>query len=497
MPQVIVVDCGSTNIRAIVVDEQGRVVASAGRSNEAVPQAGQPRGYIIWEVAEVWDKICAVCREVAAAAGEVQALTLTTWGADGAPVRADDSLAYPVICWQDTRTEELARQIGDYADPARIYEITGYQVIPFNTLLRLMWLRQQVPAVMENTQWLMMAGLLSLMLTGERSIEPTGAGTMMAMDMAARDWSPEMLQLAGVDRSFFPRWVEPGEVIGQLRAEAAAQTGLPVGLPVVAAGHDTQFAAIGSGARPGEAILSSGTWEILMLREPRFQATTQSRADGVITEADAVAGYYNPQLLMMGSAVLEWLRDYFYHDLEAGEAAYETLATEAAQAGAGAGGVALLPSFVAATGPAKRYHTHGTLLGLTITSDRGQIYRAALEGLTFQMRHALEALQNSCDTRASLIRVVGGGSKNALWNQLRADVTGLPVATIEQKEATVLGAAMFAFHGTGHFDTLEEAQQALAGGAQIVEPAADQALYEGLYVRYHAALQALEGYYSP
>lgn len=496
MPQVIVVDCGSTNIRAIAVDEQGRVVASAGRANDSTPQPDQPRGYIIWDLYEVWSKICEVCREVAAQAQDVRALTITTWGADGAPVKPDGSLAYPVICWQDTRTEELARNISDYMDPARLYEITGYQVIPFNTLLRFLWLRQNAPETLEGTQWLMMAGLLSFMLTGERTIEPTGAGTMMAMDMAARDWSPEMLGLAGLDASFFPPWIEPGGVIGNLVAAAAAQTGLPPGLPVVAAGHDTQFAAIGSGARPGEAILSSGTWEIMMLREPRYQATAQGLEDGVLIEADAVAGYYNPQLLMMGSGVLEWLRDYFYHDLGEGEAAYATLAAEAAKAGPGAGGVALLPSFVSSTGPAKRYGTQGTLLGLTITSDRGQVYRAALEGLTFQMRHALEALQNSCDARAEMIRVVGGGSKNALWNQLRADVTGLPVATIEQKEATVLGAAMFAFCGAGCFSSLEEAQQALTGGAQVVQPAADRAQYDDLYARYHTALKALEGYYS-
>jgi len=107
MPQAIVIDCGSTNIRAIAVDEQGRILASAGRPNEPVPQPGQPKGYIIWDIQVLWDKICQVCREVAPQAPEVRAVTLTTWGADGAPVRPDGSLAYPPICWQDNRTEEI------------------------------------------------------------------------------------------------------------------------------------------------------------------------------------------------------------------------------------------------------------------------------------------------------------------------------------------------------------------------------------------------------
>ncbi len=495
MPHAIVIDCGSTNIRAIAVDEQGHIIASAGRPNEPVPQPGQPKGYIIWDINMLWDKICQVCQEVAPQAPDLRAVTLTTWGADGAPVRPDGSLAYPPICWQDNRTEEIIARLDEYRSAWDFYQITGYQIIPFNTLLKLIWLHEHEPAVLEGTQWLMMPGLLSFMLCGERSIERTAAGTMMAMDMAKGDWADELLQLAGLDRSFFPRWVLPGEIIGYVTEQAAQATGLPVGLPVVAAGHDTQFAAIGSGAQPGEAILSSGTWEILMLRQETFQATRQAFEDGVLIECDAVPGMFNPQLLMMGSGVLEWLRDYFYHDLPEGEAGYARLVAEATEAGPGAGGVFVLPCFVSSTGPAKRYHTQGTVLGLTITTAPGQIYRAALEGLTYQFRHALEVLGAAVGAQPQVVRVVGGGSKNELWNQLRADVTGLPIITIEQKEATVLGAAMFALLGAGIFSSLSEAQAAMTGAPTMIEPAGDRAFYEEQYSRYRLLLDRLSEFY--
>jgi L-fuculokinase len=496
VPKVVVVDCGSTNIRAIAVDETGRIVASAGRPNEPVPQPDKLRGHIIWDLDQLWDKICQVCREVAAQADDIRAVNLTTWGADGAPVRADGSLAYPPICWQDNRTEEIIAHLDDYLPAWDFYAATGYQIIPFNTLLKLLWLRENEPQTLEGTQWLMMPGLLSFLLCGERSIERTAAGTMMAMDMAQGDWSEPLLNLAGLDRSFFPRWVLPGEIIGDLSAAAAMATGLPSGIPVVAAGHDTQFAAIGSGAQSGEAILSSGTWEILMLRQSTFQATRQGFEDGVLVECDAVPGVYNPQLLMMGSGVLEWIRNHFYHDLGEGEAAYAKLSAEAREVGPGAGGVAVLPSFVSSTGPAKRYHTQGTVLGLTITTSPAQVYRAALEGLTYQFRHALEVLRSSVGAQPELVRVVGGGSKNALWNQLRADVTGLPMITIEQKEATVVGAAMFAMLGAGVYSSLAEAQQHMTGAQTTVAPSADRGLYDEQYGKYRAALEALSGFYG-
>lgn len=496
MPQVIVIDCGSTNIRAIAVDESGRILASAGRSNDSTPQPDQPKGYIIWDLEQLWGKICSVCREVAKHAPDLRAVTLTTWGADGAPVRADGTLAYPPICWQDNRTQGIIDIIDNYRSAWDFYALTGYQLIPFNTLLRLIWLRENEPQALEGTQWLMMPGLLSFMLCGERSIERTAAGTMMAMDMAAEDWSADLLQLAGLGPEFFPQWVLPGDVIGQLTNKAAADTGLPAGVPVIAAGHDTQFAAVGSGAQPGEAILSSGTWEILMLRQDSFQATRQGFEDGVLIECDAMPGTFNPQLLMMGSGVLEWIRDHFYADLPKGEEGYAYLATEACKAGPGAGGVAVLPSFVSSTGPAKRYGTQGSVLGLTITTEPAQIYRAALEGLTFQMRHALEVISASSGATPSTIRVVGGGSRNELWNQLRADLTGLPIVTIEQKEATVLGAAMFAFKGAGQFSNIGEAQQAMMGGQNTIEPSGEQTVYEDLYAKHRQVLENLSRFYS-
>lgn len=495
MSQVIVIDCGSTNIRAIAVGERGHIVASAGRPNDPLAQPDMPRGYIIWDMDQLWEKICEVTREVAAQADDVRAVTFTTWGADGAPVRPDGTLAYPPICWQDGRTKDLAASFGDRLSVLETYRETGYQIIPFNTLLKLIWLRENAPETLEGTQWMMMAGLLSHRLCGEFSLDPTAGGTMMAMDMASRDWSPRMLGLAGLDASFFPRWVEPGGVIGKVTAAAAAETGLPEGILVTAAGHDTQFAAIGAGAQPGEAILSSGTWEILMLRQAHYQASEAGFRDGVLIEADAVPGYFNPQLLMMGSGVLEWIREHFYCTLGSGEPAYAQLAADCEKAGPGAGGVMVLPSFEASTGPAKRYGTQGTFLGLTVTTEPGQVYRAALEGLTCQLRHALEVLANACGDTPRVIRVVGGGSKNALWNQMRADMTGTPVVTIDQKEATVVGAAMFAQVGAGTYATLAEAQEAMAGGSAVIEPSGRE-VYEPIYAKYRQALEGLSGIYA-
>jgi L-fuculokinase len=382
-------------------------------------------------------------------------------------------------------------------DPWQAYRETGYLVIPFNTLLKLIWLRQNCPQALDNAAyWMMMPGLLSHRLCGEMSIDPTAAGTTMAVNAAERDWSPNMLALAQLTPDLFPRWREPGEVIGELTTKAAGETGLPAGIPVVAAGHDTQFAAVGACAREGEAVLSSGTWEILMLRDPNYGANETGFQEGVLIELDAQAGLWNPQLLMMASGVLEWLRDLVYPELAGEPDAYEIMVGEARQVPAGSDGVLVLPSFEPSTGPNKKYATRGTVLGLNLAATRGHLYRAALEGLSCQLRQAVAVLQAATGYDVQAVRVVGGGSKNPLWNQIRADVTGLPIITTAHKEATVLGAALFAFTGAGVYPSITEAQEAVRAGEETIEPSEERSGYDAVFEKYMTVPPALAPFYK-
>jgi len=496
----VVFDCGATNARVIAVDSQGQTLASATRRNKTAPQPQATSDeWRIWDLDEVWAELAGGCQEVCQQVdtSRIAAVTVTTFGADGAPVRSDGTLTYPIISWQETRTQQLAEQIVDLVDPAEIFAETGYQIIYFNTLLRLMWLRENAPEALQSADcWLMMPGILSMKLCGELSIDPTAAGTMMAMDMGARDWSAKMLSLAGLDGSFFPDWVEPGEVIGTVHSRAAVESGLPEGTPVVAAGHDTQFAPYGSGMRPGEALLSSGTWEILLLRIDEFTPTHFAFEEGLLFECDALPNLWNPQLLMMGSGVLEWLRQQLFSSRAGPAESYEDMIKAARAVELGASGVSLIPSFVADTGPTKKYNTEGTILGLTMSTTPAQIYRAGLEGLSFQMRWALEILQKATGFTVEGLRVVGGGARNDLWNQIRADVSQLPVVTTTQQEATVLGAALFALMAAGQFDSIQQAVGSIKMDETVYEPSSAAEEYAALYQRYMEVPPTLKDYYG-
>ena len=138
------------------------------------------------------------------------------------------------------------------------------------------------------------------------------------------------------------------------------------------------------------------------------------------------------------------------------------------------------------------------MLGLGLTTHARADLPGGLEGLCFQLRHALE-MMSQCHglSGAQGIRVVGGGARNRLWNQLRADVTGLPVTTIDCEEATVLGAAIFAFVGAGVFEGPSEGQAAVRLRETVIEPRPDADQYEALYRAFRALPPALEGFYRP
>jgi L-fuculokinase len=487
-PIVIVWDCGSTNVRAVAIDSTGKVLGEAKAPNQTISQPGGKPDWRVWDIEKIFDNLCRltgkVIEQIKGKRSAIKAMTVTTWGADVAPVDQEGKLLYPVVSWQCTRTRPIMDRIKQKMDLEDIFQRTGYQVLSFNTLLTLMWLHENAPKVWAKTyKFMHHTGILNHRLTGQFSIDPTMAGTSMAFSIAGRNWDKKMLAMAGADESIWPQMYEPGTVIGTVLPKLAKKMNLPENLPVLAAGHDTQFAMYGSGAPLEEAILSSGTWEILMARTRQFTPNRQTCESGILIEQDACKNLVDPQFLMMASGTLEWVRNRFWAR-EPEKDIYAKMTAEARAVSPGANGTMFLTNFMPTCGPAAAFNTPGSIVGLNVNSSRGEIYRAALEGLAFQLKHALEVFSKTVHYKPKAIRVVGGGSKNPLWNQIRADVTGLPVITITHKEATVLGAAMFAFVGIGEFSILEKVRSAIDVGQAETLPSKAKADYGAIYERY-------------
>jgi L-fuculokinase len=463
---VIVFDCGATNVRVIAINGTGEILASESIPNNTRPDPDYP-AYRIWDVEEIWGKMCMATRRVASRinTGRIAGVTVTTFGVDGTFFDKSGKILYPVISWQCERTNAILKNIDNYLSAEELYSITGVYPFPFNTICKLIWFSEQKPEVIEkSSKFLFMPSIFSCFLTGEMVNDTTMAGTSMLTDLRTRNFSEKILSAISFPLEKIGSPVEPGTITGKINARASSETGLPQGIPVVATGHDTQFAIFGSGAEKNQPVLSSGTWEVLMVRSEMYRSGREQMDMGITTELDSQAGLYNIGNQWIASGILEWARRNLYTDKR--EKVWEYMISEAEKVPPGSNGVTIIPKFNEELKGSNR----GQILGLTMESTRHDIFRAVLEALSARLAEGKTALEKAGRFNTESILCVGGGSKNRLWNQLRADYTGVPLKIIDHKETTVLGASLFVQAAVGNAGSPEEARAAIKYKTEIIEP---------------------------
>jgi L-fuculokinase len=473
----IVFDCGATNIRVIAISINGTIIASESFPNETTEDPNLPGGRI-WDLEALWNKFCKASKAVMRKtdASRIAGVTVTTFGVDGAFMDQNQELIYPVISWQCERTKPIAADIEKYFPLEELYAVSGVYPYVFNTIFKMIWFKENRPDVIEKAdRFAFIPSLFIQKLGGSPLNDATMVGTSMMADLKQRKFAKDILERLDLPPSLFGEIAEPGQSAGNVNQAASEETGLPVGTPLFFAGHDTQFSVIGSGASLNQPILSSGTWEILMARSRDFTSTSQELELSLTTEADAEAGLYNIGQNWMGSGVLEWFSKKFYPEFS-GAKLYETMIEEAQNIKPGSHGLMINPAFFSDS-----KNQGGTIHGLSLQTSREDIYRALLESLAYQLRESLETLQKAGNFKAEQIICVGGGSKNRLWNQLKADVCNLPLQVIDHKETTVLGAALFVFKGSGLYSNIDEARSGIIYQPETFVPSKEKEVYEKLF----------------
>jgi L-fuculokinase len=201
-----------------------------------------------------------------------------------------------------------------------------------------------------------------------------------------------------------------------------------------------------------------------MVRAEEFKTGEEQLALGITTELDAKPGLYNIGTQWIASGIIEWARRNLYNDIKSD--VYEKMITGAEKVPSGSNGVRVIPKFYEEmTG-----RPGGQILGLTMETTRDEIFRAILEALSEKLTEGKRVLENTGGFKTDSILCVGGGSKNRLWNRLRANYTGVPIQIISQKETTVLGASLFVQAACGNYSSPEEARSAVNYKTEIIEP---------------------------
>ena len=472
---VLVFDCGATNVRAIAINSKGEILSSESCTNNPQADPFYP-AYRIWDISEIWDKMCLASRKTISRINpeNIVGVTVTTFGVDGTLFDKDGRMLYPVISWQCERTKRVMADIGKYIDLADLYKENGVLPFNFNTINKLIWFKENRLDILEKSyRFLFMPSIFSLLLSGEMLNDATMAGTSMMTSLASRQFSENIFSKTGLQKELMGPVIEAGSIVGEVTLKASGETLIPLHTPVVATGHDTQFAIFGSGAEKNQPVLSSGTWEILMVRAEEYKTGIEQLDLGITTELDAMPGLFNIGNQWIASGVIEWARRILYNDIK--DDVFEKMIAGAEQVPPGSNGVKIIPKFYEEMSGIPG----GQILGLTMESSRDEIFRAILEALSERLAEGKKALENAGGFKTDSILCVGGGSKNRLWNKLRANYTGVPIKIISQKETTVLGASLFVQAACGNFSSPEDARSAIDYKTEIIEPEYPRTFHRG------------------
>lgn len=473
----IVFDCGATNVKVHAIDEKGEILKSASYPNNTRPDPFYTQ-YRIWDVVEIWDKFCRASRKVTAniPPGNIIGVSVTTFGVDGALFNKEGEMLYPMISWQCERTTAVMQEIGKYMPAEDLYHESALLPFNFNTINKLIWLRENRSELLEEAhRWLFAPSIFSYMLGGEMKNDITMAGTSMLTSADDRGLSDLILNSIGLDPGLIGELAEAGEITGRVSKKASELTGLPENAPIVASGHDTQFAVFGSGAGINQPVLSSGTWEILMVRSGKYRSGMEQMDNRISTELDPLPGLYNIGNQWIASGMLEWAGRNMFP--ECGDEMHEKMISMASTVPPGSRGIRVVPEFFGEG----EGSGGGSISGLTMESTREEIYRAMLEALSLRLREGMMALEKAGGFTTDNILCVGGGSKNRLWNQVRADITGVPLRVIDKKETTVLGAAMFIMYAAGLASSPDEAREMIPYETETFEPGKNSKIYREIF----------------
>ena len=435
-------DVGTSGCKAAAFDAAGRRLGYAYRAY-AVTHPGP--GLAELDSNLVLAECRAVVREVAATAQQagspVRGLAVSSQGEAVTPVDAAGTPLANAQVSSDARAAGIAAEWQARRDP--LYAVTGHTAHPLFTLFKLIWLRRHQPELHARAAaFLCFEDLVHRHLGVAPAMGWSLAGRTMLFDVHRQRWDDALLAEAGIDATRLARPLPPGGEVGVIPAEAAATWGLPAGVRVVAAGHDQTVAALGAGVvRPGMAMYATGTVECIAPVFARAVSSPELCAANLCTYAAALPGAWaTVAYSLTGGNILTWFRD----ELGGCEAtqpdAYERLL---ALADRPPSDLLVLPYFTASGPPWFDAQTPGAILGLRLTTSRGELLRGLLEGVALEMRLNLAILAQA-GVAIDTLRVTGGGARSAMWNQLKADVLGRPVAAVADSEAGCLGAAALA-----------------------------------------------------
>lgn len=499
---LIGIDAGTTSIKAILINSQGDFIMSSGQEYKL--DSGPDNSCEV-DPEVYWKVTCEVIREIILKSKINPAkVTGIAFSSQGETIIIVDSNGNPLrkaIVWLDNRSVKEAKKIEEKFGNQVVMNITGQpEVVPTWPATRILWIKENEPQIFNQIhKFLLVEDYLIFKLTGQFYSEHSLVSSSLYFNITSKDWWNEMLDFLGISSGQLPKLIPSGTKIGNLSALAATETGLTTGTTVVSGAYDQASGAIGSGTlKPGVVSLTVGGCMAMCvtLQNPVFDISLK-----LPCQCHALADtYFLQPYAQTAGLVLKWFKDEFCKEEieiagKQGTDPYNLMLELAAKISPGTDGLIMLPHFMGTGSPQFNPDVKGVFAGVTIGMKKEHFVRAILEAVAFTIEQNLESMRLR-GLMINEIRLLGGGAKSQIWNQIIADVTGIPVVTMSQQENASMGAAILAGVGTGIFKDIESACKKCIRINKRFEPENknyDQ--YQKIYQKYLSIYKRMEDYW--
>jgi len=413
-----------------------------------------------------------------------------------------DSAGKPLrmaMTYQDGRSSGELNEILDIIGRDRFVNIVGGQPSVAFLPNKLLWYRRFEPELYARTAYFLQASsYINFKLTGVMVTDTDQAYRTQCMDMDAQKWSDEIAQVIGVDlQEKMPALKQVDEIIGYVTQEAAKETGLVQGIPVLAGCSDAMAAMYATGiSRLGEAGESSGTTSLVFAGSEIKSATNVP----VVTRPcaiDNIPWIFDAPIQSAGASV-RWFIDKLaaeerIYAQEHGINIYDYLNELALQAKAGAGGLLFFPYLLGERAPLWNDYASGMFIGMRMNMERCDLIRSIFEGTAFALRHVVETVRES-GAQIDLLRICGGGSRSRTWNMIKASVLNMPVYVMSGESGDVpVGDALIAGNKVGLFPDLSEAVKKILKVEEVIAPIPEwSSIYNKLFPYYISMYKQLD-----
>lgn len=449
------IDIGTSACKAAIFDEKGIVFA-----NESAEYSVLRRhfGWAEQNAEDWWNAVCKALsnlREKGFDFAQIEAIGVDGQGWSPVALDKNGNVLANTPLWMDIRAQKICDELECRIGKDAIFNISGNPVKPGYTTPKVIWLKQNMPERWKKVSAVLQSnGYIAYRLTGELTQDLSQAYGWHCFNMKKGVWDKELCKEFGLNHDILPELFESHKIIGYVTEDAASQTGLKKGTPVVAGGLDAACGTLGAG------VLNDG-----QTQEQGGQAggmsicTADYRSDPRLILSFHVA----PGRWLLqggttgGGGVMRWLAEELgEYEKSQNLSVMKALDEKAQKVSPGSDGVIFLPYMAGERSPIWNPYAKGVFYGLDYGKTKGHIIRASLEGVAYSLRHNLETAR-SAGANVEKLYSMGGAANSLLWTQIKADITGLPIFVPSSDTATTWGAAMLAGVGCGMFSSFENA----------------------------------------